>query len=89
MLLNKGLDLTFMLTTALGSKIGDIQFAKVLTDGNLLVTCANKEQVEKALKLKEVGEKQGDKHREGGNTKWWWMQRSDHRSGTECEYGGT
>lgn len=43
------------LTTALVSKIWEILYAKVLNDGNLLVRCANEEQVENALNLKEIG----------------------------------
>ncbi|XP_059813909.1 uncharacterized protein LOC132385715 [Hypanus sabinus] len=45
----------FVLTTTLANKVGEIVFAKVLNDGNLLVRCANEEQLEKALKLKEIG----------------------------------
>ncbi|XP_056270945.1 uncharacterized protein LOC130194087 [Pseudoliparis swirei] len=44
----------FVLTTALANKIGEIMYAKVLSDGNLLVRCANEEQLEKALGLKEI-----------------------------------
>ena len=44
-----------VLTSTLAKVIGDIQYAKVLGDGNLLVKCANGEQVEKALKVKELG----------------------------------
>ena len=45
----------FVLTTALASKIREIIHAKILNDGNLLVRYANEEQLEKALKLKEIG----------------------------------
>lgn len=45
----------FLLTTNLAGKIGEIQFAKVLNDGNLLVRCNSGEQIDKALKLKEIG----------------------------------
>ena len=44
----------FVLTT-LASRIGEIQYAKLLNDGNLLVRCVNEEQLEKAFKLKEIG----------------------------------
>ena len=44
-----------VLTYTLAKVIGDIQYAKVLGDGNLLVKCANGEQGEKALKVKELG----------------------------------
>lgn len=46
---------TFTLTTALANKVGEIIFAKVLNDGNLLIRCENESQVEKALKMKEIG----------------------------------
>lgn len=45
----------FMLTTILSKKIGDIVYAKVLNDGNLMVRCADAKQLEKALKIKEMG----------------------------------
>lgn len=45
----------FVLTKHLASKIGEILYAKVLNDGNLLVNCANKDQFEKAIKVKEIG----------------------------------
>ena len=45
----------FVLTTALASRVGEIIYAKILNDGNLLVRCANEEQLEKALNLKEIG----------------------------------
>lgn len=45
----------FTLTTALANKIGEIIYGKVLNDGNLLIRCANENQVEKALKIKEIG----------------------------------
>ncbi len=44
-----------VLTTTLANKIGDIEYAKVLNDGNLLVRCADAVQMEKALKVKEIG----------------------------------
>ncbi len=37
----------FTLTTALANKVGEIIFAKVLNDGNLLIRCENESQVEK------------------------------------------
>lgn len=43
------------LTTVLKNQVGDIKLAKVLRDGNLLILCKNKEQSEKAYKMKEVG----------------------------------
>lgn len=45
----------FALTKHLASKIGEILYAKVLNDGNLLVKCANEVQFEKAFKVKEIG----------------------------------
>lgn len=45
----------FMLTTILAKKIGDIVYAKVLNDGNLMVKCADSKQLEIALKIKEIG----------------------------------
>lgn len=45
----------FVLTKHLASKIGEIVYAKVLNDGNLLVKCANEDQFEKAFKVKEIG----------------------------------
>ncbi len=45
----------FVLTKHLASKIGEILYAKVLNDGNLLVNCANEDQFEKAIKVKEIG----------------------------------
>ena len=45
----------FVLTTNLASKIGEIQYAKVLNDGNLLVRCNSEEQIDKALRLKDIG----------------------------------
>jgi len=45
----------FVLTKHLASKIGEIVYAKVLNDGNLLVKCANEGQFEKAIKVKEIG----------------------------------
>lgn len=38
----------------INKSIGNIDFAKVLSDGNLLVGCNNEEQASKALKLKEI-----------------------------------
>ncbi len=43
-----------MLTTTLANKIGDIEYAKVLNDDNLLVRCADAVQLGKALKVKEI-----------------------------------
>ncbi len=43
-----------VLTTTLANKIGDIEYAKVLKDDNLLVRCADAVQLEKALKVKEI-----------------------------------
>lgn len=45
----------FMLTTTLAKKIGEIEYAKILNDGNLMVRCADAMQMEKALKVKEIG----------------------------------
>ncbi len=45
----------FTLTTAQANKVGEIIFAKVLNDGNLLIRCEYESQVEKALKMKEMG----------------------------------
>ncbi len=42
----------FVLTKHLASKKGEILYAKVLNDGNLLVNCANEDQFEKAIKVK-------------------------------------
>ena len=44
----------FPLTTTLANKIGEIQYAKVRSDGNLLERCANDEQLKKALKTNEM-----------------------------------
>lgn len=43
------------LTKIINRDIGNVEFAKVLSDGNLLVGCNNEEQANKALKVKEVG----------------------------------
>lgn len=43
----------FLYTPTLASKLGKIVYAKVFNDGNLLVRCANEEQAEKTLRLKE------------------------------------
>lgn len=42
-----------LLPTALAAKMEEIQYAKVLNDGNLLVRCKSEEQTDKALK--EIG----------------------------------
>ncbi len=44
------------LTKIINREIGNIEFAKVLSDGNLLVGCNKEEQANKALKLKEIGQ---------------------------------
>lgn len=44
----------FGLTTSLANKIGQIEYAKILNDGNLLIRCADAGQMEKALKIKDV-----------------------------------
>lgn len=44
-----------LLTTVLANKIGDIKYAKVLNDGNLMVVCKDEAQLAKALKVKEIG----------------------------------
>ncbi len=64
----------FVLTKHLASKIGEILYAKVLNDGNLLVNCANEDQFEKAIKVKEIGKlkvinTQGVGARNGGGCK--------------------
>ena len=43
------------LTKELGLQLGGIDFAKVLPDGNLLISCKNELQVERARGMKEVG----------------------------------
>ena len=43
------------LTKMLNRSIGNIDFAMVLPDGNLLVGCNKEEQASKVLKLKEIG----------------------------------
>lgn len=42
------------LTKALNKGVGNIDFAKVLQDGNLRIGCTTDEQVAKTLRLKEV-----------------------------------
>ncbi len=42
-------------TTTLANKIGDIEYAKVLNYEKCLVRCADAVQMEKALKVKEIG----------------------------------
>lgn len=44
----------FVLTSTLANKIGEIEFAKILNDGNLFVRCANAGQMDKALKIKDI-----------------------------------
>lgn len=44
----------FVLTTTLANKIGEIEFAKILNDGNLLVRCADDGQMKKALNIKDI-----------------------------------
>ncbi|KAI2657271.1 Arginine--tRNA ligase [Labeo rohita] len=44
----------FVLTTSLVNKIGEIEFAKILNNGNLLVRCADVGQMERALKIKDI-----------------------------------
>lgn len=43
------------LTKIINRDIGNIDFAKVLSDGNLLIGCNKEDQANKALKLKEIG----------------------------------
>lgn len=43
------------LTKIINKDIGNVEFAKVLSDGNLLVGCNNEEQANKTLKIKEIG----------------------------------
>lgn len=43
------------LTKILKGKIGEVKYARILGDGNLLIGCNNKDQMEKARKLTSVG----------------------------------
>lgn len=43
------------LSKELSLKLGEVDFAKVLPDGNLLISCKNELQAEKARGMKEVG----------------------------------
>lgn len=42
-------------TTILKNQVGEVRMAKVLRDGNLLIMCNNKEQKERACRMREVG----------------------------------
>lgn len=55
-----------LLPTALAAKMEEIQYAKVLNDGNLLVRCNSEEQSDKASKLKEKQGGQQQQQQEGG-----------------------
>lgn len=44
-----------MLTYELKKLVGEIEFAKVLQDGALIIACRNEEQKNKAMKIKTVG----------------------------------
>lgn len=55
-----------LLPTALAAKMEEIQYAKVLNDGNLLVRCNSEEQSDQALKLKEKQGGQQQQQEEGG-----------------------
>lgn len=73
----------FILTTTLANKIGEILYAKVLNDGNLLVRCVDEEQLEKALSLKEIGKAKVESTRRGR------VQRGNNRCAVGSKYGGT
>lgn len=44
----------FLLTTTLTNKVGEIKYARILNDGNLLISCVDEKQMERALKIKEI-----------------------------------
>lgn len=52
----------FVLTTTLANKIGIVLNVKVRNNGNLLLRCGDEEQLEKVVKLKEIGKLQ---------VEWW------------------
>lgn len=45
----------FLLTKVLAEKIGDIMYAKILSDGNLMIRCKDEVQAGQAIQVKEIG----------------------------------
>jgi len=50
----KGLD-PLKLTKIIKNQVGEVKYARILNDGNLLIGCSSEEQIGKALKLQVVG----------------------------------
>ncbi len=59
-----------VLTYELRKLVGEIEFAKVLQDGALLIACMNEEQKNKAIKLKAVGKQAVMSFKIVGQTPW-------------------
>lgn len=57
----------FALTHGLKKALGDIEMAKILRDGRLLITCKNVGQRDKALKLQSVCKKEASEVRKFGD----------------------
>ncbi|TDH16307.1 hypothetical protein EPR50_G00018610 [Perca flavescens] len=50
----KSLD-PFKLTKIIKNQVGEVKYARILNDGNLLIGCNSEEQIGRALKLQAVG----------------------------------
>ena len=50
----KGLD-PLKLTEIIKNQVGDVKYARILNDGNLLIGCNSEEQIGRAVKLQAVG----------------------------------
>lgn len=66
----------FALTHGLKKVLGDIEMAKILRDGRLLIKCKNVGQRDKALKLQSVCKKEASEVRKLLGNEWGYIRNS-------------